>query len=83
MACSVLGTQVALLHHFSLRRVVMLPFLFCSWFLLFLFCLFFVAGVFRCGCWLVFFGTSVERHHTALALRAQEAYYSIGFTYSN
>ena len=38
---------------------------------------------FVCGCVLVFFFASVEQHHTALAQRAQEASYSIGFTCSN
>ena len=33
----------------------------------------------RFGGWFVFFCTSVERHHTALALRAQEACYGISF----
>ena len=46
MACSVLGTQVALSHHFSLRRVMMPPFhCFCFLVVGFLFCcLFSVCG---------------------------------------
>ena len=80
MACSVLGTQVALSHHFSPRRVMMLPF---HWFLLgvwlfwFVFWLFLVLLLvfvfFVCGCCSAFLYSSVERHHTSLALRTQEA----------
>ena len=39
--------------------------------------------LFVCGWCLPPFSTPVELHHTAMALRAQEAFYSIGFTCSN
>ena len=88
MACSVLGTQVALLHHFSLQRFMMSPlhwFLLCGWLLLFLFCLLFVAGVVFVSLW-VLVGLLLCISGTTSygsALQAQEAYYSIGFTCSN
>ena len=85
MACSVLGTQAALSQHFSLRRIMILhstdSFFVVGFCFLFVCCSFFfvVACVFCsvavCGFCLVLCFSSVERHHTTLARRAQEAYY--------